>query len=406
MEIAELITDEGEAYLGWVEEFNDGETYSPGYGDFALLDLLHPDDVKSLRTGTKFADLIERAFDDGLKTLPIVLPVNQMKPEWRTAIVHVVENPGSRLTVRLSPVQIGEYGRAEMALSGWGEENQRAQVVYIDHIGPASAEVSEKVSQALDTADFRTLVANNLPKPQRSGLEAVEEGQFLRDILEWRVGSEAQVFVAVYDVGQGSASAIVDSNEHPRVFFDMGKPISVFNHTRPLNIPKFFSCDEEKMSDGHPAWSHAPIVLSHWDYDHWAGVLKSAWVKTDKRGHKYAKLTLIDGALDRYWIATNQEHLELAPTHMELIRQLLKTVNGTSGQTALQYWPSNLPYLQFSHGVIVRAKPDEKAETSISSRRNNSGLLMLITPTAASIGLTPVGLLLQGDARYESIPLN
>jgi hypothetical protein len=31
---------------------------------------------------------------------------------------------------------------------------------------------------------------------------------------------------------------------------------------------------------------------------------------------------------------------------------------------------------------------------------------MLITPTAASIGRTPVGLLLQGDARYESIPLD
>lgn len=111
-------------------------------------------------------------------------------------------------------------------------------------------------------------------------------------------------------------------------------------------------------------------------------------------------------ALERYWIAPNQEHLNLGPTHRELIRQLLKTTNGQSGRTALQYWPANMRTLPFSHGVVVKAEQDDGAENSISSERNNSGLVLLISQPAHVRAKNRTWLLLQGDARYESIPLD
>ena len=152
--------------------------------------------------------------------------------------------------------------------------------------------------------------------------------------------------------------------------------------------------------------AHAPGGLSVYTKSCTPSVLKSAYVYSLPDGTKAASITLIDHALERYWIAPNQEHLDLSPTHLEFIRLLAKSVNGASGQRALQYWPKRLSQLPFSHGVIVKAAPDFGAGKSIAARRNNSGLVMLLTLPGVRQSTQQPWLLLPGDARIESIPVD
>ncbi|RXV69138.1 hypothetical protein D1006_29050 [Burkholderia stabilis] len=388
--------------MAWVEQIETDHREDANEDAIVLLDLLHPDEVESLGNGMTFSQLVERPFEDGIKTLPVVLRYADMKPEWRQAIESAARNPERALIVGLNNTPTDDTRPAEIALRGSADDAQPALPVHIGFIGAAPVALSRRIRAGLSTFAHRRSVAKSVA----AGSKPPPKGKtLLREILEWRVGSEHKVFAAVYDIGQGSASAIVDGNEHPLVFFDIGKPLSVFDYTRPKHAPQFFHCDHKKIAEEFD-WFHAPVVLSHWDFDHWAGVLERFHVVTDKHGNKHAKLTIVPGALQRYWIAPCQEHLGLGVTHLELIRQLLKTVNGASGLTALQYWPINLTALPFSHGVIVKAHPDAHAGNTSSALRNNSGLVMLITPRAEQFARQPAALLLPGDARHESIPVN
>lgn len=57
-------------------------------------------------------------------------------------------------------------------------------------------------------------------------------------------------------------------------------------------------------------------------------------------------------------------------------------------------------------GGIVKAKPDSGAGNSIAARRNNSGLVMLLTLPKVWHTTPQPWLLLPGDARTESIPVD
>ena len=387
--------DAGRTYLAWVESAEDFEDADSEAG-FVLLDLLHPDEIALIRSGEfTFESLVERPIKEGLKTLPLVLSRRQIEAGWMQALTAAVSDPGQRLSVRLrADNQHAEEqgGRAVLALTGWDQDEGAQQEVFIESIELAPEELAREVDAALSSTQF-SAAFERLPQG------APNRASFLRDVLEHSVWDLEKAFVGVYDVGQGSASALVDHYEHPLVFFDIGKPISVYDHTKPSLYPRFFNCDRANEN-------HTPVVLSHWDFDHWAGVLQSAYVRNDRAGVKHAVLTLIPDALERYWIAPNQEHLNLGPTHRELIRLLKKSTNGSTSLRALQYWPDSLGQLPFTHGVIVRSVPDARASESVSSQRNNSGLAMLIT-FRRDISFSPSHwLLLPGDARWESIPID
>ena len=406
-----LATSEG-AYLAWVEGVHlpEPESKLPG---FVVLDLLHPSELALIRSGElDFRSLVERPVEKGLKTLPLILPFDQMTPAWR---VQVQRASGRRRKLYVwlkqrpeegggsQELQDGQgIGRAVLAISGWDQEGRADEAVFIDRIATAAPGDSRPVSKAFRSESF---LASLSAAPSTPGKKKASRRRFLRDILEHPTWHVSHAAVGVYDVGQGSASALVDEAEHPRVFFDIGKPLGFFKHTLPAHRPDFFLCDARK-SDLDDRWCHAPVVLSHWDFDHWTGVLKSAYVYSLPDGTKAASITLIDHALERYWIAPNQEHLDLSPTHLEFIRLLAKSVNGASGQRALQYWPKTLPRLPFTHGVIVKAEPDSSAGNDIAARRNNSGLVMLLTLPGVRQTTPQPWLLLPGDARIESIPVD
>lgn len=407
---------EGEAYLAWVEDVLQPQPGEAGSG-FALLDLLHPSEVSLIRSRRlSFASLVEREVDDGLKTLPLILPFDQMTAAWKAAIEQA-QAGGQKLNVwirRSGPdggrrqsdgSDQGPIGRAVLALSGWNQDGgDDGDPVFVEDIAPALPGLSRQVDAALRTTSF---AARAYGMSLSGAATSKRRADFLSSVLDHPTWRDPELAVGVYDVGQGNASALVDKHEHPRVFFDIGKPISVFAHTKPANAPDFFRCDS-CIKARRQDWLHAPVVLSHWDFDHWAGVLSSVYVRVLSDGTKAARLTLMPHALERYWIVPNQDHLNLGPTHKELIRLLAKSINGGSGMPALQYWPSNVTQIRFTHGMVVKAKPDAGAGSTIAAKRNNSGLVLLLTfPSSRQIP-DPPWVLLPGDARRESIsiPLN
>lgn len=65
---------------------------------------------------------------------------------------------------------------------------------------------------------------------------------------------------AAYDVGQGSANALLDDGGEPTLFHDLGCGALWNAGTRPAGF-------------AWPLHTQSPVVLSHWDSDHWSGAI-------------------------------------------------------------------------------------------------------------------------------------
>lgn len=78
----------------------------------------------------------------------------------------------------------------------------------------------------------------------------------IRDAMQPKCDIE---YLAVYDVGQGSANALLCSHGMPQMWFDLGGGAYRNHPTRPTPPVKFCNCED------------APVILSHWDTDHWIG---------------------------------------------------------------------------------------------------------------------------------------
>lgn len=176
--------------------------------------------------------------------------------------------------------------------------------------------------------------------------------------------------VAVYDVGQANCNAVIRANGRPLIYFDMGWPWS--STAAPVQVPNLLR------------GNRAPVVLSHWDFDHWAFALQS-------RGRGGKGVVVKPEALERNWIARKPElkaH-RLGPTHIAFAIALLKV-----GKLLL--WPDATKTLDATGLRLIACKPKGAA----LSDRNNTGLAMRVQ----HVGDTGLGdVLLTGDADYASI---
>jgi beta-lactamase superfamily II metal-dependent hydrolase len=163
--------------------------------------------------------------------------------------------------------------------------------------------------------------------------------------------------VAVYDVGQGSCGAVVRRHGisyRVQAYLDFGCGVLGNAHTvspllRRVCLPL-----------------GAPVVLSHWDSDHWALAQRLTAQK--------------DEAAGRTWIAPRQR---VGPRHKAFARRV-----GRLG--SLLFWPKGLASRQFGSVTIERCT---------GNSRNDSGLAVTVEPhTSAEKVLVP------GDARYGVVP--
>jgi hypothetical protein len=100
------------------------------------------------------------------------------------------------------------------------------------------------------------------------------------------VGEEIDA-VAVYDIGQGSCSALI-AGGYPRLYFDLGGGETQNRNTFPANFK------------GICTTADPPVVLSHWHADHWSmakrfgsRILGSTWIVPRQPNFRPTAATLL-----------------------------------------------------------------------------------------------------------------
>jgi hypothetical protein len=161
-------------------------------------------------------------------------------------------------------------------------------------------------------------------------------------------------FLIAYDIGQGSANGLADARETAQLFFDLGCGVYGNRHTRP--VPLRF------------CWqAHPPVILSHWDSDHWAGE------------------TSDPAAQAQTWIAPRQV---IGPTHTAFASRIL-SAGGT-----IHIWgpaPSTICVTVGGTQTLTLAR-------CTGTTRNGSGISCLVEDSSGSQGW-----LVTGDAGYHEL---
>jgi len=188
------------------------------------------------------------------------------------------------------------------------------------------------------------------------------------------------VSVGVFDVGQGSCSAILDEACSPRVYYDLGWPANFNGKSRPAHKPGILDFGRA-----------APVIISHWDMDHWAFAIE---------GMKYDRAELAmrpvwkDEALHRVWIAPNPRKTghPVGPFLQSLL-WALEYEELMPGINALQLLPDDLTYIDLTWGRLEVCEPPAGVEPN----RNNTGLALWV------YGPENQMMLLTGDADFNCI---
>jgi hypothetical protein len=164
-------------------------------------------------------------------------------------------------------------------------------------------------------------------------------------------------FLVTYDIGQGGSNGFLDVMESTRLYFDLGCGVYGNKHTKPTPL-RF-------------CWrKNPPVVLSHWDSDHWAGEAG------DPAAH------------GRTWVAPRQS---ITASHTTFASKILKAGG------AIHIWGSSPQQIAVSVGsrTIHFARC-----TGPRSSRNGSGISCLLDdPSLCEAWL------LTGDAGYHQLNL-
>ena len=105
-------------------------------------------------------------------------------------------------------------------------------------------------------------------------------------------------YLACYDVGQGLATSLLGPYFSTTLHYDIGTGVYQNAHTRNSGL---ILCNSEDP----------PIILSHWDTDHWAGAFYCVPKSDDKVFRK------------RIWIAPRD--LYVGPTHIAFAEQIIRS---------------------------------------------------------------------------------
>ncbi len=163
--------------------------------------------------------------------------------------------------------------------------------------------------------------------------------------------------VAIYDVGQGAATALL-SNGVPGIYFDFGGSVIGNWRSFPQHLYRFCFT------------ASPPIVLSHWDWDHWSSAIRDR------------------AALNATWILPLQTASgSLGPVHARFLAML-------NQRAKVLWWDSALQQVPVS-GTSARVVQS----TGPGRNRNESGLALVVDRIPATHLSRSV--LLPGDASFR-----
>lgn len=162
--------------------------------------------------------------------------------------------------------------------------------------------------------------------------------------------------IAVYDVGQGSSNGLI-SNQEVVCYFDFGGGAAPNTFTFPAALASFCQCNRP------------PIILSHWDHDHWSSEGRDTRVHTQT------------------WIVPRQasSSTKRAPHHSSLIKAI-QAAGGT-----ILVWPSGLTKKRIGQLEI---------SLCTGTSKNTSGLALEVHPPS---GVSALPVLMPADAGYDDL---
>lgn len=222
-----------------------------------------------------------------------------------------------------------------------------ASTLQIQHFSALTADPAPQ--SIMDYKRVRGRKASELAeKFNLKGVPDASESE-IRDLLE---GAASEVELGVlFDVGQGSAAALLDGSGSPKVYFDYGAGVLGNQRTYPRHNRPLCTLETEL------------VILSHWDWDHWANALR------DRDRHVFGCR----------WLAPRDD--TIGPIHMALAAQL----------RGLKFWPKSLPALKLGEISIHQCT---------GKSRNDAGLAVTWHPSDMRDG----GVLFPGDCDYGHLP--
>lgn len=324
--------------------------------EYLILDCITRSSLTALRRIRSWADvrLDDNRFQETMllsvsrSDLNQLLPLENLSNQW--IAFHLTEYDGS------TPPPQGGLVANFLSLSGGVDDIQNIQFLIT-----GAKPVTHQLGRLSLLAGF-----NNRKQDIVDALEAPLRGKGF------------PINVMVYDIGQGNANALVDERGRPRLFFDLGWPDSFNPTTRPSAPPDLFAC--ERMCPG----PIAPVILSHWDYDHWGYAVANT---TYDFGKGAAKMSFKPDAMLRPWIVPKPPRIKngkgLGPTHMRFLATLPNRIA----------WPNTLRTVVFSAGIITRSNV-----RVLPTSRNNQALAWFVMGPDSNEAI-----LLPGDLSFNRL---
>jgi hypothetical protein len=329
------------------------------HGGWVTFDCIAEDSIRDFRSSH---ELSRRVLEPQDAYLMLRVPFNKMASHYQSVQDMNVGWLRIMVDIRLNQDSL----RAEIVMFGDSPEAPPVGISEIEVLGKRLAEQLDNIA-----------TLTNEPRAQAGFISGV------LDIPLRKVNPET-LAVAIYDVGQGNCNAVVDKNEHPRIYFDLGWAPNFHAKSRPKQQPNFFACERRATP---------PVVLSHWDMDHWCYAIKSS---SFNAGSLTTRHEWKPEALRRFWIARapRKNGHKLGPLTMAFYRALAGTYL-LPGLSAVLLWPESVKRIPFSAGWLEACHPS----VGELDDRNNNGIAMFVRPNSK----TPA-ILLTGDASFPSIP--
>lgn len=305
----------------------------------------HVDQIEELDDGDKIVllDCVEAEMLDEIETKNSILHLSDPGQENIDNRISIIGISAKDLGIsKDNPDEHEEWYHLELGELGEGPEAQQFHNLFMEPTERGVINV-RKVSPE-----------EKMMLKQLAGWENFE-GSPMEDIEKTLNNIGQFDAVAIYDVGQGAATALL-SRGAPVLYFDIGGSTTFNSRSFPDSLQKF--CTTYKP----------PVVLSHWDWDHWSSAIR------DKSLLKWP------------WILPIQSQAgDLGVVHARFLAMLRQR------KTEILWWDHNPQrIISGQHGVILFQAGGSKRS------RNESGLALSITQNNRHV-------LLPGDASIKNV---
>lgn len=253
--------------------------------------------------------------------------------EYAAKMAEEDDEPEDWFVFESSPTKGRTLGESELPLTVYANLYQPGIEAAAKDFRPADSTVTTRLRKIVSTA--------HIPDANEQEIDNAL-ANVAKSAIEWAV---------VYDVGQGNSIGLCTMQGTVETYFDLGGGVLANAKTFPSALTSF--CFTRKP----------PIVLSHWDFDHWSSANR------DTR------------SLAMTWIAPRQA---VGPTHLALMTSIM-----SAGKLLLV--PRGFPAKW--HGQL-------HLELCTGSGRNHSGIALTLAEKPNGGGEL---MLFPGDARYPCL---